>query len=155
MFICSLIHYQTTNFRLFQIERLCRRQFKICRKWQKVIQTGRKHCGKRRNCSLRAISPFPTVFSKACFPGASKGVIVWEWVKPLRHNKTFRPVYILNVIKDNQVNTAQMTALCHLKDGKHFGKSKSKIASADTGRYFIASTPISQNIIRFHIAGNV
>ena len=25
---------------------------------------GRKHCGKRRNCSLRAISSFPTVFSK-------------------------------------------------------------------------------------------
>ena len=25
---------------------------------------GRKHCGKRRNCSLRAISPFPVVFSK-------------------------------------------------------------------------------------------
>ena len=24
---------------------------------------GRKHCGKRRNCSLRAISPFPIVFS--------------------------------------------------------------------------------------------
>ena len=23
----------------------------------------RKHCGKRRNCLLRAISPFPTVFS--------------------------------------------------------------------------------------------
>ena len=38
-----------------------------------------------------AISPFPIVFSnlfpqcfqKACFPGASKSVIVWEWVKPL------------------------------------------------------------------------
>ena len=25
---------------------------------------GRKHCGKRRNCLLPAISPFPTVFSK-------------------------------------------------------------------------------------------
>ena len=25
---------------------------------------GRKHCGKRRNCSVKAISPFPTVFSK-------------------------------------------------------------------------------------------
>ena len=24
----------------------------------------RKHCGKRRNCSLPAISPFPTVFTK-------------------------------------------------------------------------------------------
>ena len=24
---------------------------------------------------------FPRCFQKACFPGASKGVIVWEWVK--------------------------------------------------------------------------
>ena len=31
---------------------------------RKVLQTGRKHCGKRRNCSSQAISPFPTVFSK-------------------------------------------------------------------------------------------
>ena len=33
---------------------------------------GRKHCGKRRNCSLRAISPFPTVFSKGSFPRGVK-----------------------------------------------------------------------------------
>ena len=33
---------------------------------------GRKHCGKRRNCSLRAISPFPTVFSKRLFPRGVK-----------------------------------------------------------------------------------
>ena len=26
---------------------------------------------------------FPQCFQKACFPGASKGVIVWEWVKIL------------------------------------------------------------------------
>ena len=24
---------------------------------------------------------FPQCFQKACFPGASKGVIVWEWVE--------------------------------------------------------------------------
>ena len=24
---------------------------------------------------------FPQCFQKACFPGASKGVTVWEWVK--------------------------------------------------------------------------
>ena len=24
---------------------------------------------------------FPKSFLKSCFPGASKGVIVWEWVK--------------------------------------------------------------------------
>ena len=26
---------------------------------------------------------FPQCFQKACFPGASKGVIVWEWVNPI------------------------------------------------------------------------
>ena len=55
---------QTTNFRLFQLERDSRRQFQILYKWQKVAKTGRKHCGKRRNCSLRAISPFPSVFKR-------------------------------------------------------------------------------------------
>ena len=29
-----------------------------------VIWLSRKHCGKRRNCSLRAISSFPTMFLK-------------------------------------------------------------------------------------------
>ena len=27
-------------------------------------KNGRKHCGKRRNCSLRAFSPFPSVFKR-------------------------------------------------------------------------------------------
>ena len=56
---------QTAHFRLFQTERVCRRQFQIYWKWKKVLQTGWKHCGKRRNCSLWAISPFPTVFFKS------------------------------------------------------------------------------------------
>ena len=63
-----LTHHQTTNFRLFQTERVRRRQFQICRKWQQVIQTGRKHRGKRRNCLSQAISPFPTVVSKGLCP---------------------------------------------------------------------------------------
>ena len=29
---------------------------------------------------------FPQCFQKACFPGASKGVIVWEWVKRVNEN---------------------------------------------------------------------
>ena len=67
-----LTHYQMTNFRLFQTERVWRRQFQVRRKWKKVIQTGRKHCGKRRNCSLRAISPFPTVFKRLVSQGRQK-----------------------------------------------------------------------------------
>ena len=30
---------------------------------------------------------FPQCFQNACFPGASKGVIVWEWVKRLTKGK--------------------------------------------------------------------
>ena len=55
---------QTTNFRFFETGRVCRRQFWIQWKWQKVLWKGRTHCEKMWNCSLRAISPFPTVFSK-------------------------------------------------------------------------------------------
>ena len=73
-----LTYYQMTNFRLFQTERVCRQHFRIWRKCKKVIQMGRKHCGKRRNCSLRAISPFPTVFSIGLFPrGVKRCHCVW------------------------------------------------------------------------------
>ena len=58
---------QTINFSLIQIQSVGRRQFENWRKCQKVLQTGRKHGGKRRNCSLGAISPFPTVFLKGLY----------------------------------------------------------------------------------------
>ena len=38
---------------------------KIWMNWDTIICLSRKSCGKRRNCLLRAISPFPTMFSKA------------------------------------------------------------------------------------------
>ena len=55
---------QMTGFTLFQTQRVCRRQFRTSRKWQKILERGRKHGGKRRNCSLRVISPFPSVFKR-------------------------------------------------------------------------------------------
>ena len=38
--------------------------FKFDYNYRQLSKGGRKHSGKRRNCSLRAISPIPTVFSK-------------------------------------------------------------------------------------------
>ena len=35
---------QTTNFRLFRTESVCRQQFHLCWKWQKALQTDKKHC---------------------------------------------------------------------------------------------------------------
>ena len=90
-----LTHYQTTNFRHFQTERVCRRQFQTWRKWQTVIQTGRKHCGKRRNCSLRAISPCLTAFSKGLFPRGAKSChcVGIGWIKCTLCPKVF-PCYL-------------------------------------------------------------
>ena len=38
--------------------------FKFDETGRNSIQIGIKHCGKRRNCSLRAISPFPSVYKR-------------------------------------------------------------------------------------------
>ena len=43
--------------------------------YMSAVQVFLKHCGKRRNCRKRAISPFPTVFStclKSCLPFSTK-----------------------------------------------------------------------------------
>ena len=37
--------------------------------------------GKGEIASYKQFLLFPQCFQKACFPGVSKGVIVWEWVK--------------------------------------------------------------------------
>ena len=37
--------------------------------------------GKREIARYEQFLLFPQCFQKACFLGASKGVIVWEWVK--------------------------------------------------------------------------
>ena len=77
-FFYHLTLFQATNFGRFQTERVSRRLFPIRCKWQKVLIVGRKHCGKRRNWSFRAISPFPKMFSKDLY---CKNV--WERVKSL------------------------------------------------------------------------
>ena len=54
----------------FKLDKTGRRFFKLAEK-----------TGKKRNCSLRAISPFPTVFSEACTANTVKPGLVWERVK--------------------------------------------------------------------------
>ena len=43
----------------------------------------------------------------ACFPGASKGVIVWEWVKPLPNDKIL-DLTKLKAFTDYKLNVARM-----------------------------------------------
>ena len=73
MIMCNcLTHYQTTNFRLFQNERVWDNNFKFDKNGRKLSKKVENTVGKRRNCSLRAISPFSTVFSKGLFPRGVK-----------------------------------------------------------------------------------
>ena len=57
----------------------------ICRKFSKLVENT---VGKGEIARYEQFLLFPH-FQKACFPGASKGVIVWEWVNPLPCNAAF------------------------------------------------------------------
>ena len=60
----GLTLHQTIEFRLIETERVCRRQIQFGENGERFSKKGRKHCEKMRNCSLQAIFPFATVFSK-------------------------------------------------------------------------------------------
>ena len=86
---------QMTDFQLFQIERVCRRQFKIgigCKVSNRVENTE----GKGEIAHYEQFLLSPQCFQKACFPEASKGVIVWEWVKSIcrQHSKCYCKIEI-------------------------------------------------------------
>ena len=57
---------------------------------------------------------FPKCFQKACFPGASKGVVVWEWVKFFKWHFTLLSTVFqsyhgdIKAFADDNSNVAQM-----------------------------------------------
>ena len=71
---------QTTNFRLFKTERVCGGQFKFDENGRKLSKWVENTVGKGEIARYEQFLLFPQCFQKACFPGASKGVFVWEWV---------------------------------------------------------------------------
>ena len=57
-----------------------------------LSKLGRKHCGKSRNCLLRAISPFPTIFSKDLYCRHVKTRLVWESVNKLIYTSLYKGI---------------------------------------------------------------
>ena len=67
-----LTHYQTTNFRLFQIESL-QTTNSNWRKWKKVIQTCRKRCGKKEKLLVTSNFSFShSVFKRLVSQGVKR-----------------------------------------------------------------------------------
>ena len=76
-----------TNFRLFQIGKLedfADDNFKFDENGRKLSKLVENTVGKGEIARYEQFLLFPQCFQKACFPGASKGVIVWEWVNSVQ-----------------------------------------------------------------------
>ena len=56
--------------------------FKFDENGRKLSKQVENTVGKEEIARYEQFLLFPQCFQKACFPGASKGVIVQEWVKP-------------------------------------------------------------------------
>ena len=54
--------------------------FKFDENGRKLSKQVENTVGKGEIAHYEQFLLFPRCFQKACFPGASKGVIVWEWV---------------------------------------------------------------------------
>ena len=54
--------------------------FKFDKNGRKLSKQVENTVGKREIAHYEQFLLFPQCFQKACFPEASKGVIVWEWV---------------------------------------------------------------------------
>ena len=113
----TLTLFQTTNFRLCETERVCRRHFQFWSNCRNVFQMGRKHCWKRRNCLLWAISAFLTVFLKDLYGRHGlfvKGLTLYQTAK-----LTTSPDW------DRQLNQhGSKTELCFGKSRKYCGKRR-------------------------------
>ena len=70
--------YQTTDFRLFQTESLQTTISNFDENSRKLSKRVENTVGKEEIASYGQCLLFPQCFEKACFPGVSKGVIVWE-----------------------------------------------------------------------------
>ena len=116
----SLTRYQMTNFRLFQTERVCRRQFQFWRKWHKLSKWVENTLGKGEIARYEQFLLFPQCFQKACFTGASKVVIVWEWVNK---QQNFRLVQIDSICR-RQHKLEWKIKTCFGKGRKHCGKRR-------------------------------
>ena len=72
-----------TNFRLFQLKEFADDNFKFDENGRKLSKRVGNNEGKGEIAHYEQFLLFPQCFQKACFPGASKDVMVGECVKNL------------------------------------------------------------------------
>ena len=83
----TLTHYQTTNLDSSKLKEFADDNFKFDENGSKLSKQVENTVGKGEIARYEQFLLFLQCFQKACFPGASKGVIVWEWVTSLPNDK--------------------------------------------------------------------
>ena len=92
--LLHLTHYQMTNFGRqildgSKLKQSADDNFKFDENSRKFFKWVENTVGKEEIACYKQFLLFRQCFQKACFPGVSKGVIVWEWVNPLPYNPNF------------------------------------------------------------------
>ena len=76
----ALTHYKWQILDSFKLKAFADDNFKFDENGRKLSKRVENTVGKGEIARYEQFLLFPQCFQKACFPGASKGVIVWEWV---------------------------------------------------------------------------
>ena len=84
-----LIHYQTTNLDSSELKEFADDNFKFDKNCRKLSKRVENTVGKGEIARYEQFLLFLQCFQQACFPGASKGVIVWQCVKACQLLKCF------------------------------------------------------------------
>ena len=76
-----------------KLEEFADDNFKFSENGRKFSKRIEKTVGKGEIARYEQFLLFPQCFQKACFQGASKGVIVWEWVNRLRYLTLYKTIF--------------------------------------------------------------
>ena len=83
-----------------KLKEFAEENFKFDENSRKLSQRVEKHCGKRRNCSLRAISPFSSVFKRLVSQGRQKAPLCGNGLNlHLKFTRVFQGQYGVSCLK--------------------------------------------------------
>ena len=90
---------------------------------------------------------FPQCFQKASFPGASKGVNVWEWVYSLPNDKILDQSNLKD-FEDNKISMAYVTTFVVERVENIEGKGKMLVTSIFSFSLNVFKRPLCQGRLK-------
>ena len=88
----TLSRHQTTNLDSSKLKEFADNNFKFDGNGRKLSKRVENTVGKGEIARYEQFLLFPQCFQKACFPGASKDIIVWERLKLILTAKAFENI---------------------------------------------------------------